>query len=84
MLWRASHTDTAKTAILGLIDVIKFGNPTESVAWVVTLSGPAVWEGAERMESMRASAWMEIPRNQPGDGGWASGEKPEGWDGEDG
>lgn len=33
------------------------------------------------MESMRASAWMKIPRNQPGDGGWAGGEKPGGWDG---
>lgn len=32
MLWRASHTDTAKAAILGLIDVIKFGNPKESPA----------------------------------------------------
>ena len=37
------------------------------------------------METMRASAWMKIPRNQPGDGGrQASGEKPGGWDGEDG
>lgn len=70
MLWRASHTDTAKAAILGLIDVIKFGNPKESVARVVTRYsfGPAVWERAERMETMRASAWMKAPRIQPGDG----------------
>lgn len=39
MLWRASHTDTAKAAILGLINVIKFGKPRESVAGVVTLLG---------------------------------------------
>lgn len=26
LLWRTSHTDTAKAAILGLIDVMRFGN----------------------------------------------------------
>lgn len=51
MLWRASHTDTAKAAILGLIDVIKFGNPTESVARVVTLQGQPC--GRERKEWSR-------------------------------
>lgn len=51
MLWRASHTDTAKTAILGLIDVIKFGNPTESVARVVALQGQPC--GRERKEWRR-------------------------------
>lgn len=68
MLWRASHTDTAKDAILGLIDVIQFGNPKESVARVVALLGPAVWERAEGMGTMRARAWIRTARNQPGEG----------------
>lgn len=68
MLWRASHTDTAKAAILGLIDVIHV-RQSQGVSRRRRHSfGPAVWERAERMETMRASAWIKAPRNQPGDG----------------
>lgn len=47
MLWRPSHTDTAKAAILGLIDVITFGNPKESVAGVVTVQGQPCGESGK-------------------------------------
>lgn len=75
MLWRPSHTDTAKAAILGLIDVIKFGNPqgvSQSIRGSRDSFGPAVWEKAERLETIESERMDEDrrpPRNQP-DGGW--------------
>ena len=62
MLWRPSHTDTAKAAILGLIDVIKFGNPqgvSQSIRGSRYSSGPAVWEKAERMETIESERMDE-------------------------
>lgn len=64
MLWRPSHTDTAKAAILGLIHVIKFGNPKESVAGVVTLLGQPCGRKRKERRRWRASAWMSITRHQ--------------------
>lgn len=54
MLWRPSHTDTAKATFLGLIDVIEFGNPKESgCRRVVTVQGQPC--GREREEWIRRS-----------------------------
>lgn len=79
MLWRPSHTDTAKAAILGLIDVIKFGNPKESGRWSRHCSGPAVWEKAERMETIEGEGMGEDHKDTQGPAGWwvASGGRHE-------
>lgn len=72
MLWRPSHTDTAKAAILGA-DRRNHVRQSQGVSCRNRhCSGPAVWEKAERMGTMESESMgrgSKTPRNQP-DGGW--------------